>query len=107
VRGAFEKILALVRAGKAVVSVHAQLRLEENRIDTAALVTSLADGAVIEDYPDYHAGPAVLVLSSLSGGEAVHSVWGIAKGTEEPAVLVTVYRPDPARWSSGFRRRSQ
>ncbi|ELP52665.1 hypothetical protein O53_4390 [Microcystis aeruginosa TAIHU98] len=47
----------------------------------------------------------MLVLQKDSQGKPVHVVWGIAKNTESPAVLVTAYRPDPARWSSDFTRR--
>jgi hypothetical protein len=35
----------------------------------------------------------------------VHVVWGIGRGTVTPVVLVTAYRPDPARWSIDFLRR--
>ena len=35
----------------------------------------------------------------------IHVVWGIPKGARSPAVLVTAYRPDPAKWSSDFIRR--
>jgi hypothetical protein len=32
-------------------------------------------------------------------------VWGIPENRTGPAVVVTAYRPDPARWSSDFLRR--
>lgn len=69
------------------------------------LLSGVADGCVIEDYPDYHLGPAILVLQTDKAGWPLHVVWGIEKDTEAPAVVVTAYYPDPSEWSPDFRSR--
>jgi len=69
------------------------------------LFDNLDSAVVIEDYLDAIRGPTVLVLQKDSAGRPVHVVWGIRKGSEGPAVLVTAYRPDPLLWSPDFMKR--
>lgn len=101
----FLKILELVAKRQAIISRHGYKKLFKDGILFRDLTAGIAKGEPIEDYPDYAKGPCVLVLQHDRNGQPVHALWGIAKGQESPAVLVTAYRPDPARWSSDFRRR--
>ena len=101
----FDQIKRLVMDDSIRVSQHAFRRLAAHSIVSDDLVASIASGMVIEDYPTYHIGPAVLVLQADANGTPLHAVWGLEKGTIEPAVLVTAYRPDPALWSADFRTR--
>lgn len=87
------------------ISQHAYRRLVAHSIVADDLVASISHGVVIENYPTYHSGPTLLVLQFDASGAPLHAVWGIEMGTIEPAVLVTAYRPDPARWSADFRTR--
>jgi hypothetical protein len=46
-----------------------------------------------------------LVLQRDATNRPVHVVWGIPAGHEAPAVVVTAYRPDPAKWDETWQRR--
>ena len=100
----FDRVRALVRRDDWRASDHALQRMDEHDIIGSDLADGLDGGIAIEDYPGYHAGPCVLVLQSDRAGP-VHALWGIEKGTDRPAVLVTAYRPDPTRWHEDNRTR--
>ena len=69
------------------------------------LLGNLDSAVTIEDYFDANRGPTVLVLQRDAAARAIHVVWGIRKGSQGPAVLVTAYRPDPLLWSPDFVKR--
>jgi hypothetical protein len=58
------------------------------------ILKGVAAAVVVEDHPAFGKGPAGLVLQVDGEGKRVHVVWGIPKGHNRPAVLVTAYRPD-------------
>lgn len=100
-----DAIRQLAAARNVAVSQHAAGRIRVRGILLADIVSGAAVGEVIEDYPDFHKGPALLMLQHDSGGAAIHIVWGIEAGTTEPAVIVTAYWPDSRQWSDDFRTR--
>jgi hypothetical protein len=102
---ALDKVRTLIAAGDVRVSSHGYDELAEDRIVIRDLIAGIGTAVVVEDYPDYAKGPCVLVLQHDHSGKPVHVVWGIPKGKDSPAVLVTAYRPDPALWSRDFLRR--
>jgi len=98
-------IMHLVKEGEVRISAHKYDEMAADNILIRTVIAGLATAVLVEDYPDYHKGPAVLVLQYDDKGNPIHMVWGIPKGLTTPAVLVTAYRPDPNRWSSDFMRR--
>lgn len=101
----YQRILALVRNGEIRISEHGYDELAEDGLSVREIIAGIGNAAVIEDYPNYYKGPSVLALQRDQTGSFIHVVWGIPKGHASPAVLVTAYRPDPARWTRDFMRR--
>jgi hypothetical protein len=79
--------------------------MAEDGILAGEAIEGAAAAILVEDYPEYGRRPCTLVLQRGRSGRPIHVVWGIPRGQTAPAVLVTAYRPDPARWSEDFLRR--
>jgi hypothetical protein len=101
----FEQIRKLVVQEQVQISAHGYDELANDDLTVREIIAGASDAVMIEDYPEYHKGPCALVLQKDKLGNPVHVVWGLPKGAQAPAVLVTAYRPDPARWTDGFTRR--
>jgi hypothetical protein len=101
----FALIQRLVASGDVRISEHGYDDLAEDGISASEILAGVGAGTVAEDYPDYPKGPSVLALQLDGAGRAIHVVRGIPIGFKSPPVLVTAYRPDPARWNERFMER--
>ena len=101
----FKKIINLIEQENVRISEHGYDELSDDNIRIVDVLSGIKNGIVVEDYPDFPKGPCVLVLQKDSNGSVIHVVWGIPKGFDSPAVLVTAYRPKPQKWSDDFIRR--
>jgi hypothetical protein len=98
-------IAQLIKEGQVVISSHGYDELAADGILIRDIISNVKDAICVEEYPDYHKGPCILVLQHDREAQPVHVVWGVPKGRISPAVLVTAYRPDPQRWEEDFLRR--
>ena len=101
----FERVIELIRRGQVRISEHGYDELSQDRVAMREILTTVDKATVVEDYPDYHKGPCVLVLQKDHEGRPIHVVWGIPRDALSPAVLVTAYRPMATQWTEDFSRR--
>ena len=100
-----DRVRELIRAGDIRISEHGYDEMADDGLTVKEVLSSINDAVVVEEYPEYPKGPCVLFLQKDKLGDPIHVVWGIPKGHEKPVVLITAYRPDPARWDYSFIRR--
>jgi hypothetical protein len=103
----WQQFLALIDSGDVRISEHGYDALADDGLTVEELLAGVATAVVVEEYPEYPKGPAVLVLLRAADGGPIHAVWGVPRGYNRPVVLVTAYRPDPNRWDSTFTRRTR
>ena len=101
----WQQFAALITAGDVRISEHVYDSLADDGLTVNELLTGVSSAVVIEEYPEYPKGAAVLVLQRAVDGSPVHAVWGVPRGYNRPAVLVTAYRPDPSIWDETFTGR--
>ena len=82
---------------------HAIKRMFERGITETDIDSVLSNGQVIENYPDDHPLPSCLWLG-YSNNQPIHIVFADHLQKNE-RVIITVYQPNPAQWSTDFIKR--
>lgn len=91
--------------GAVAWSRHAIERRVLHRAPRVDVEAALAACEIIEVYPEPHrALPDCLVLAWLLMSEPLHAVIAVDL-LNNRIFVITVYRPDPARWSDDWKRR--
>ena len=84
-----------------IFSGHAVQRMFERSISRSDILQTIQSGERIEDYPHDTPYPSVLLLG-FAGATPIHTAVAREAATGR-CIVVTVYVPDPARWSPDFR----
>lgn len=100
----FDKVCTAIVVTRIHVSEHAYDEAVEDDLSVVDVIDQTQNGEVIEDYPDDPRGASCLVLMNVGDKQPVHAVWAFDDGSGR-AILITVYRPDPTRWSDDLRQR--
>ncbi len=87
-----------------VYRVHASRRMFQRDIFEEDVELILERGSVVERYDEDYPLPSLLLTGETSGGKHLHVVVAI-DSPERKFIIITVYAPDPLRWTDGFSRR--
>ncbi len=85
-----------ILSGNWVLSQHARIRAGQRCVKDFEMVIAIANGEIIEDYPEDKRGHSCLVLGYTKDGKALHAVCGT--DTSATLVIITVYFPDLPKW---------
>lgn len=81
--------------------VHAVQRMFERKVSVKNISHALQSGETIEDYSLEMPEPGRLILG-FCGKRPFHAV---ISGHPNEITVITVYIPDPGKWSKDFKRR--
>ncbi len=101
-----DDIIQAIRSNKIRITDHADEESHSDGLAFDEVFTSVFNGEIIEDYPNDKPYPSSLIFGKNFRNEPIHSVWAYNKENQW-AVLITVYRPDPARWIDWKIRRKK
>lgn len=91
-----EQIRAKIRARQFELSKHAVDQSILRRVSVQELREAIANGEIIEDYPDDKYGPSCLILGFTRAGRPLHVQCSYSS---RPLLkIITLYEPDPTRW---------
>lgn len=86
-----------------IFRLHAVQRMFERNIPVKKVVGAIESGETIEDYSTEMPDLSRLILG-FQGKRPVHVVCSENLQTNE-ITIITVYIPDPGKWSKDFKRR--
>ncbi len=80
---------------------HAQQAMAEEDISLDDVLSAIASGEILEDYPTHRRGPCCLLNGQDSAGRPIHVVCTTVVPT---LIIITVYLPKPPKWPTPTQR---
>ena len=84
--------------------VHAVQRMFKRYIEDKDVSQLFEDGTIIAEYQEDFPFPSVLISGAIDDNRPLHAVVGIDADMHR-LYLITIYEPDPEKWSDNFTRR--
>lgn len=98
------RVRAQAASGQIRLTLHAQQEMAAESITLDDALHAIATGAIIEDYPDHQRGACCLIHGVDVAARDIHVVCTTAQPL---LIIITVYLPQPPKWMTPTRRRSQ
>ncbi len=103
-----DAMLARIRvqaAGRAIrITDHAREEMEEESITLAEVLAAIANGQIIENYPDHRRGSCCLLYGLTVRKRPLHVV---CTTSLPQLVIITAYVPVPPKWIGPTERRAK
>ena len=102
-----QKIRECFKSNSVLYSRHAKFEMENEefgRIFEEEAYAAICNGEVIEEYPEDNPYPSVLIYGRTTKNRPLHMVCAYNQ-TENFAIVVTVYHPNPELWIDYKRRK--
>lgn len=91
-----DRLRSKLRESLFELSKHAVDQLILRHIRVEELEETIANGEIIEDYPEDKYGPSCLIFGLTQAGRPLHIQCSYP--SREMVKIITVYEPDPAHW---------
>jgi Domain of unknown function (DUF4258) len=98
------RIQALAAADAVRITQHAHQEMLEENIRMDDMLHAIANGRILEDYPDHRRGACCLLHGVDTDNRDIHVVCTIGLPT---LIIVTVYLPKPPKWVTPTQRRTR
>ena len=92
----FQKILQKILEGQFEFTRHAVDQSLIRHISVQELREAIANGEIVEDYPEDKYGPSCLIFGFTSAHRPVHIQCSYPARLK--IKIITLYEPDPRRW---------
>lgn len=92
----------VVAQGQYLLSRHARFEAVAEDISETEIIQAIAEGTILEDYPEDERGASCLLVGHTGQGRPLHVV---LTANRMPVIIVTVYEPSPPRWTTPWQRR--
>ena len=92
-----DNIIDAIQNSRVRITDHADEEAVDDNLTYEEIYFSVVHGDIIEGYLGDKPYPSCLIMGRNFSGSPIHSVWAY-NSSNQWAVLITVYRPDPARW---------
>ncbi len=92
----------LCSSGKIKWTAHGLERLQERDISTDDIKMCIAEGEIIEDYPDDFPLPSALIFGHTVSGKVLHVVAGT---DDENIFVITAYYPTTDKFEDDLKTR--
>src|SRR5690348_1308815 len=98
------RIQTLARAQAIRVTRHAQLEMDDEQVTLDEVLSAIAHGQILEDYPEHKRGACCLLYGRAFTGRHLH----IVCTTAQPLlIIITVYEPILPKWVEPTQRRER